>query len=55
MYEEYYDKETQTLNLPHDFNSELKDLPDDIKKIIFIEEEIIKEGGLSYICFHYLI
>src|SRR6185312_12016836 len=32
---QYYNEETKTLALPHDFNEELENLPSDIKVIIF--------------------
>ena len=35
MLEEYYNKETETLTLPFNFNSLLKDLPLGTKIIIF--------------------
>ena len=37
MLEKYYNIETKTLTLPHEFNVELKDLPFDTKIIIFEE------------------
>ena len=45
MLEEYYNKETDTLSLPHNFNSLLKELPLGTKIIIF--EEDIKNGQYS--------
>ena len=38
MLEEYYNKETETLTLPFNFNSLLEDLPLGAKKILFFEE-----------------
>jgi hypothetical protein len=38
MLEQYYNKETRTLTLPHDFNEELCDLPLNIKVIVFKED-----------------
>ena len=38
MLEEYYNKETETLTLPINFNSLLEDLPLGAKKIIFEED-----------------
>jgi hypothetical protein len=38
MLEEYYNKETNTLTLPHNFNKELCNLPLDIKVIIFQQD-----------------
>ena len=37
MLEQYYNKETNTLTLPYDFNKELYNLPLDTKVIIFEE------------------
>ncbi len=42
MLEQYYNKETQTLTLPYDFDEELCDLPLDTKVIVF-EEDFIKK------------
>jgi len=42
MLKQYYNKETQRLTFPYDFNEELSNLPWDIKVIIF-EEEHSKE------------
>ncbi len=36
--EKYYDKETKTLAVPPEFNEELKDIPEGIEKIIFLED-----------------
>ena len=47
MLEQYYDKETSTLTLPHDFNEELCDLPSDIKVIVF-EQDLYKDQYLSF-------
>ena len=38
MLEQYYNKETQTLTLPHDFNKELCNLPLNTKVIIFEQD-----------------
>jgi hypothetical protein len=38
MLEQYYNKETNTLTLPYDFNDELCNLPLDIKVIIFEQD-----------------
>ncbi len=38
MLEQYYNKETQTLTLPYNFNKELSNLPLNTKVIIFEED-----------------
>ena len=38
MLEKYYNKKTNTLTIPLNFNEELKDLPSDTKIIIFEED-----------------
>lgn len=38
MLKEYYNEETRTLIIPHNYNEELNDLPVDTKIIIFEKE-----------------
>ena len=46
MLEEYYNKETETLTLPFNFNSLLKDLPPDTKKIIFEDNYYLNRNSI---------
>ena len=46
MLEQYYNKETQTLTFPYDFNKELCDLPLNTKVIIFEEDYSKKQHSL---------
>ena len=47
MLEEYYNKKTNTLTIPFNFNEELKDLPLDTK-IIKFEEDFYKEENSRF-------
>jgi hypothetical protein len=40
MLDKYYNKETKKLNIPYNFNKKLKNLPPDVKIIIFKENYI---------------